>query len=390
MDATSIPLTRADLRKAISSHPQWDTIKTDRGWKIETMTMEDLRKAGIILSIPGAATATAGNVENAAVTATKTADVNLFGEATATPSVKDKDKAKAAIGLMAAIEAIAGQAMDRDAVLAMVKAEVKAAMADAPVTRIEVRRQDGTTAEVKGHKHPMFADLLTVLSARDVRGYPINVWIAGPAGSGKTHAAHQAAEALGLNFYLQGAMSMPHELVGFVDAGGRYHDTPFVRAFRDGGVILLDELDAGDNSALLALNAALANGSMSLPTAEHVKRHASCVIIGAANTFGLGATADYIGRTKIDAAFLSRFPVKLSWTYDDRLEQDISGNAAWAKTVQAARAKAVKAGLKVIIDPRHSIAGAALLAQGMDEKRVRELTYLSNLTANQRRMIEGT
>lgn len=371
-DAT---LDRTALRRLIVSNDRWEAFRLEHGLDISTMTMAQLRSAADALGIREA-----GNDEGAAPR-------NLFGEPVQSSSVKDK--AKAAIGLMAAIEAIAGQSMDKEAIAALVRSELKAALADMPSTLIKVQGADGTVRDVKGHKHPLFTDLLTVLSARDSRGYPINVWISGPAGSGKTHAAHQAAEALGLAFYLQGAMSMPHELTGFVDAGGRYHDTPFVRAFRDGGVILLDELDAGDNSALLALNAALANGSMSLPTAELISRHKDTVIIGAANTFGQGATADYIGRTKIDAAFLSRFPVKFSWTYDDKLERNISGNEAWAATVQNARKKAHAAGLKIVIDPRHSIAGAALLATGMTEQRVKELTYLASLTPDQRRIVEG-
>ena len=69
-------------------------------------------------------------------------------------------------------------------------------------------------------RHPLLDTLLRAVSAKDAHGNRLNAWIAGPAGSGKTHAAGQVATALGLQFGFHGAMTMPHELVGFVDAGG--------------------------------------------------------------------------------------------------------------------------------------------------------------------------
>jgi hypothetical protein len=240
-----------------------------------------------------------------------------------------------------------------------------------------------------GARHPQVDTLLTAVSARDARGARLNVWIAGPAGSGKTFAAEQVAGALGLAFGFHGAMTYAHELLGFVDAGGRYHSTQFVALFENGGVCLLDELDSGTSEALLALNAALANGQMSLPDGRIIKRHADFVCIGAANTFGAGATAEYVGRNKLDGAFLSRFPVKLAWDYDPDLERAICGNPEWAEEVQTARARAASAGLKVLIDPRHSMAGAALLAAGMDRATVARLTYLAGLTDAQVSLIGG-
>jgi cobaltochelatase CobS len=242
--------------------------------------------------------------------------------------------------------------------------------------------------ELPAQRHPQLETLLRAISARDVSGARLNVWIAGPAGSGKTHAAKQCAQALGLTFGFHGAMTYAHDLVGFVDAGGRYHETQFVKLYRDGGLCLLDELDSGTSEALLTLNAALANGQIATPNGQIITRHPDFACIGAANTFGAGATAEYVGRNKLDAAFLSRFPVKLSWAYDLELESAICGNPDWAQEVQAARAKAQAAGLKIVIDPRHSIAGAALIAAGMDRAQVAELTYLAGLKPEQVTMLK--
>lgn len=251
-----------------------------------------------------------------------------------------------------------------------------------PPLRIEVT-QAGKVSAVDGLTHYALPTLIKAL------GCGLHVWLAGPSGSGKTHGAEQAAKALGLTFRLQGAMTMAHELTGFVDAGGKYHETPFVTSFRNGGLILLDELDAGSNEALLALNAALANGLMCLPSGEIIRAHADFKCIGAANTFGAGATAEYVGRTRIDAAFLQRFGARISWDYDENLETAMSGDRAWSKRVQAARAKARTNGLKVLITPRASQAGARLIAAGYSHDEAAVLTYLADLSPAQRSQIGG-
>ena len=258
---------------------------------------------------------------------------------------------------------------------------IDAALKTRRVETIELQPADGEKRTVEGLAHEMLPTLIKSLDAR------LHVWIAGPSGSGKTHGAQQAAEALGLRFELQGAMTMAHELTGFVDAGGQYHETPFIRAFRDGGLILLDELDAGSNEALLALNAALANGLMSLPSGEQVKAHSDFRCIGAANTFGAGATQEYVGRTRIDAAFLQRFGARITWGYDEELEMRMSGNAAWCERVQRARQRAQREGLKVLITPRASQAGAKLIAGGMTPDEAARLTFLADLSPAQCELI---
>lgn len=303
---------------------------------------------------------------------------------------RDAVPADAASRLFQAIADIAGRSMDADAIKSLVRAEFEALARDNPMmaTRIELTRDNVKVGEVDGHQHPEFAKLLRAATARDVNGYPVNVWIAGPAGSGKTHAVSMVAKALGIPFRFNGAIGMPHELLGFTDAGGNYHPTAFRKAYEDGGCYLFDEVDGSDNSALLALNAALANSSSTFPDMS-IGRHKDCHIFAAANTWGHGATAEYVGRSKIDAAFLSRFPVRINWQYDTELEANICGNEKFARRVQKARAAAASAGLKVLITPRDSIAGAALIAAGFTSDEAAAMTYLASLTDAQRAMIDG-
>jgi hypothetical protein len=294
----------------------------------------------------------------------------------------------AASQLAALIGQLAGQSLDLDSITALVDQKIAAAIAAQPRVRIQIADRAGEVRDVAGHQHPQFKNLAHAAAARMANGYAPNIWLAGPAGSGKTHAGHQLAEAMGLAFHLNGALSMPHELLGFIDAGGTYHRTPFRDAYEHGGVYMFDEVDGSDNSALLALNAALANGHATFPDMK-IARHADSIILASANTWGLGATAEYVGRAKIDAAFLSRFPVRLDWQYDTALEIAISGNPAFAARVIAARAKAKAAGLKVLIDPRASQAGAALIGAGMTSDEAAALTYLANITPDQRRIVEA-
>lgn len=294
----------------------------------------------------------------------------------------------AASQLAGLISQLAGEAMNPAAVRALVQQEIEAALKNGPVLRIEVKAANGIVRPLEGKQHPKMPSLLRAASARMADGFAPNIWISGPAGSGKTHSAKEVAKALGLDFYMHGAAAMSYELLGFIDAGGVYHRTAFRDAFEHGGVVLWDEIDAWDNGAMLAMKAALGNGQCRFPDAT-VKRHPDCIIIGAANTFGLGATADYVGRAKIDAALLSSFPVRLFWAYDEELEAAICGNPQWAARVQRARAKAAAAGLKVLIDPRASQAGAALVAAGATFDEAAAETYLANLTADQRRIVEG-
>lgn len=262
------------------------------------------------------------------------------------------------------------------------------ALSNVPSIRIEIAKTNGEFKTLTGATHPKMATLLKAATARTAKGGRMNIWLTGPAATGKTHAAELVADAMDLPFYTHGAMAMTHELMGFIDAGGTYQRTAFRDAFEFGGVCLFDEVDSWESQPTLALNAALANGCASFPDGM-VKRHPDCIIIAAANTNGNGATAEYVGRNKLDAAFLSRFAIKIEWHRDVAFELAIGGDEAFTRRVQAARERAKAAGLKHNIDTRHAQAGASLIAAGFTPDEAAELTYLAGLNADQRRMVEG-
>ncbi len=80
----------------------------------------------------------------------------------------------------------------------------------------------------------------------------------------------QVAESLGLEFYFTNAVTQEYKLTGFIDANGRYHETQFYKAFVNGGVFMLDEIDASSPEVLVILNAAIANKYFDFPTGRCV------------------------------------------------------------------------------------------------------------------------
>lgn len=273
------------------------------------------------------------------------------------------------------------------------------AVADAVFQRIEARaprkveivvqKADGKRAAVKGPRHAQFERLLRAASVRLPEGFAPNIFLQGEASSGKTTGARHLAEALGLDWHFNGAISFPHEMLGFIDGAGKYHRTPFRDAYEKGGVYTFDEVDRSDPVALLAVNPHLANGVATFPDRQ-VRRHRDCVIVCTANTWGLGADSNYSGATKLDAAFLSRFPVRICWDIDPELENAIVSNRKWLDRVRAARARARAVGLKVLIDTRAAQAGQALIQCGYTEDEAASMTYLANLKPEQRSQVEGT
>lgn len=195
-----------------------------------------------------------------------------------------------------------------------------------------------------------------------------NIWISGPAGGGKTSAVEQVAKVLGLEFRFNGAIDTGYKLTGYMTPTGEYVSTHFRYIYENGGVYLLDEIDASNPNAVLELNAPLANGWAPFPD-KMVKRHLNAYIFAGGNTWGFGGDANYVGRFKQDAAFLNRF-VKVYWPYDPTFERVLAGDDEWVDVVQAVRAAAVAHQAKIVVSPRSSILGADLIRGGLTPREV--------------------
>ena len=202
--------------------------------------------------------------------------------------------------------------IDEQTVEKIVTDKVNALLKSYKPSTIEIKIADKVNA-VKGSAHYMLQDVLADL----VNGE--NVYLYGPAGTGKTVLAKQAAEALGVPFYFTSKIDEVFQLTGFIDANGKYNETELYRCMQTGGVFLFDEMDASTPEALTAFNALLANGIMDFPNGKIAKPE-NMYIIGAGNTNGRGGTAEYNTRQPIDASTLNRFTVE-KIDYDPAIEK---------------------------------------------------------------------
>lgn len=271
------------------------------------------------------------------------------------------------------------------AILNATQQVIETAIKGIPSRELTVKTERGEF-KLEGVQHHQFENLLHMCGATTPDGNRLNVWLYGPPGTGKTTAAKHAAKALGLPFYCNGALSTKYELIGFIDAGGKLQRTPFREAWENGGLYLFDEIDGSDPKAVVAFNSALANGVMAFPDGM-VERHPDCVMIAASNTVH-GATSEFTGRMKLDAATIDRF-IFLEWDIDERVEQAMCPIASWVDTVQAYRRKIKDKGVKVQITPRATLYGASLLRQGLPLEFVKTVTLRKAMTADQWKLIEA-
>ena len=179
---------------------------------------------------------------------------------------------------------------------------------------------DGKTTKTNTPKilDSQFGDILELIANHE------NVYLYGPAGSGKNVLCEELAKALNVPFYYQNTILTKFDISGYKNAGGEFEETEFYKAWTNGGLFMLDEVDNSQAEALIALNAALANGYYTFPNVGKVKAHKDFYCIAAGNTNGQGATDEYCGRYKMDESSRDRFFfVKID--YNKEIEKSIVG-----------------------------------------------------------------
>lgn len=267
-------------------------------------------------------------------------------------------------------------------VVKTISTEIEKAKADLPKPTV-VHIKEEASGEVKdlGIQHKLLPLLIKMMGARDHEGHRLNLWLVGPAGTGKSRASETAAKALGLRYACTGSIIDTYKLTGHFSPGtGSYVSTMFRDFWENGGVFCFDDFDGSDPNAVTEM-LPLSNGVFPFPDAM-IPRHKDFCLILTANTWGLGGTTDYVGRVKQDAAFINRF-VQFHWNIDEDLELTTCPNQAWAKYVQKIRAKVKAKGLKVMITPRQSYQGAALLTQGIEQDKVKTIVLRGSMTQEQ-------
>lgn len=239
--------------------------------------------------------------------------------------------------------------------------------------------------ELTGTRHMRFEQLLKTVSLG------LAAMLVGPAGSGKTFASEQVAEALDLSFYAisVGSQTSKSDIIGYMNANGDYIRTQFRDAYEHGGVFLMDEIDAGNANVLVLLNSALAGSQAAFPD-KMVTKHENFRFVATANTYGTGANRQYVGRNQIDAATLDRF-VSITWPVDTALElstvSHLSHGSKWHRVVTTVRDLVESNAWRIVVSPRATIKGSHLLEAGLTIDEVIEMTLLGQADQSQQSLI---
>lgn len=207
----------------------------------------------------------------------------------------------------------------------------------------------------------------------------IPVYLVGPAGSGKNHTVEQIADELGWEFYFSNSIQQEYKITGFIDAGGKYHETEFYKACTSNkdSVFFLDEMDASIPEVLVLLNAAIANGYFEFPNGRVDLEHVHFVAAG--NTVGNGSDELYTGRMVLDQATLDRFAI-IEFDYSIRIEMAISkGNADLVSFIRQLREESINKGIRATFSYRCITMVTKLERAGMDDKEIIKIAVMKGL-----------
>ncbi len=196
----------------------------------------------------------------------------------------------------------------------------------------------------------------------------------GEAGSGKSTLCMQIAEATDRQF---SALALTKQtavnaIIGFISINGTYIPSQFRKAYEEGHLFLLDELDAADANVLLIFNT-LENGYMAFPDG----------IVHAHKNFRLVATANpqdghsiYTGRSKLDFSTMNRF-YKVNLERDPDLEETLTSPET-AIEAELVREFLRSQGSSIQVTMRDTIRIHDLKKLGLDEYPVIEAVFQSD------------
>ena len=133
-----------------------------------------------------------------------------------------------------------------------------------------------------------------------------NIWLCGPAGSGKSVMTRNLAKELNLPYLCIscGIGTSSTEFLGYKYPNRE--STRFAEYYSKPSIILLDEFTALDPSIAQICNAALANDEIETTTGT-VYRDPNCIIVATSNTYGGGASRQYVANNQLDASTIDRF-----------------------------------------------------------------------------------
>jgi cobaltochelatase CobS len=145
----------------------------------------------------------------------------------------------------------------------------------------------------------------------------MNVWLYGGTGSGKSSLVEQVCNVGNLPVVYQSFHEeiKPDALFGgfrLEDGNTIWQDGPVTKAYREGHILLLDEIDSTPPEILFCLFAILDRKPLVLAdnNCEVVKPHPNFRVVATGNTIGRGDdSGSYNGTNVLNRAFLNRFRI---------------------------------------------------------------------------------
>ena len=210
------------------------------------------------------------------------------------------------------------------------------------------------------------------------------VMLVGPAGTGKNVICKQIAKIMNLEFYFSNAVTQEYKLTGFIDAHGKFQETEFYKAFKNGGIFMLDEIDASIPEVLVILNAAIANRYFDFPNGK-IEAHPDFRVIAAGNTYGTGASYQYVGRNQLDSASLDRF-AQVEINYSPRIEESLTQDKELINFIRKFRKECLDNGNNHIVSYR-TITRLDKMANVMPIEKCLKTCLLKNMEDDSLNMI---
>lgn len=200
--------------------------------------------------------------------------------------------------------------------------EQKAEVIEMPVKK-KIGLVDSTVANLIPSVYPnyvpfgQFADIKNIVKSRMF--YP--VFITGLSGNGKTMMVEQICAQLKREFFRVNITIETDEddLLGgyrLVDGETVFFDGPVIQAMKQGGVLLLDEIDLASNKIMCLQPILEGKGILLKKVNQFVEPSPGFQIIATANTKGKGSEdGRFIGTNILNEAFLERFPICVEQDY---------------------------------------------------------------------------
>ena len=237
--------------------------------------------------------------------------------------------------------------------------------------------------------------VLAMITRPQFDGKPNNVYLHGPAGTGKSYMIKRIADAIDAGYWETGIVNMKEELLGFTDAGGRYIEPECVKILKNGKagkkitIMLFDEFDGMPNSVTLTWNNIFASRRFTTPQGTF-NVHPSVRFVATGNTT-MDGSDEFYDRETVDKSVKTRWLFK-AIDYDKKIEKKLA-DADIVEFLQGLRRAKNNCGLDLFVTYREFTAlqwAKGIIADGiMDAEQALDTCVFKGLTDDDKDTLRG-